>query len=78
MLLLLMFSWVVGVVAALLLPALLLPLDGHTCSSLLFSVSATVVPLARLVLAAGYNSAAIFFSFCSFFLVLDRVRVRIS
>lgn len=69
-LLLLMFCWVVGVVAALLLPPAWL-----TCTSLVFSVSATVVPLDRLVLlvlAAGYNSAAIF---CFFLLVRDRVRI---
>lgn len=63
MLLLLMFSWVVGVAAVV--------VDWLTCTLLVFSVAVTVVPLVRLVFAvAGYNSAAIFF-----FLVRDRVRI---
>lgn len=49
-----------------------------TCTSLVFSVSATVVPVDRLVLlvlAAGYNSAAIFSFCCCCFFFTDRVRI---
>lgn len=85
--LLLMFCWLVGVLAALPLlrpPVLPPPLFARHTASLAFSASATVVPFARLVLlgpAAENNSAAIFVvfsSFCCFFLVLDRDKVRIS
>lgn len=59
---LLMFCWEVGVVAVV--------VAWLTCTSLVFSVAVTVVPLVRLVFAvAGYNSAAIFF------FVKDSVRI---
>lgn len=60
MLLLFMFCWVVGVVAAV--------VDWVTCTSLFLSLAVTVVPLLVRLVVAGYSSAAIFF-------FRDRVRI---